>query len=133
MQCDECKFWIQNHCRRFPPTTLADSHCLGPFFGPWIWPEMRPVDWCGEFQLKETTESVLKELEKKLDEEMPTTTTPTDTERLDFFDNNHGWVFWVGLTRPDGSQTTWPVCAGDKVREEIDRAMRTQEHWSKKP
>lgn len=49
-QCHTCKFWqkrpdaddVMGHCHRYP----AVKH----WFWGWVFPEMSPNEWCGEYQ-----------------------------------------------------------------------------------
>lgn len=47
--CKDCRFFVQPHCRRFPPTRIAflkNGTALSDF------PTTLPTAWCGEFKSK---------------------------------------------------------------------------------
>ena len=66
-RCKNCQFWVRQaeedvsgQCRRFPPelpqieAQLEAMQATGasPFVG--VWPDTLGLDWCGEFQPRET-------------------------------------------------------------------------------
>jgi DNA-directed RNA polymerase alpha subunit len=66
-RCKNCQFWVRQaeedtsgQCRRFPPelpqleAQLEAMQATGasPFVG--VWPDTLGLDWCGEFQARET-------------------------------------------------------------------------------
>ena len=59
MRCDECRFWKQQNttvfegeCHRNPPVPVKIAYICS------YWPRCNRDDWCGEFQAKETGETV---------------------------------------------------------------------------
>lgn len=56
----------------------------------------------------------------------------TDKQRLDFL-QAQPFTKWVGYGNPDGGRTTWPVFQHGNLREEIDHAMDSFEHFQKPP
>jgi len=56
--CSQCRFFSNEHCRRFPPSHQIDaSDWHKQNYGTSIvhlFPRVYPSDWCGEFQPKET-------------------------------------------------------------------------------
>jgi DNA-directed RNA polymerase alpha subunit len=66
-RCKNCQFWmrqsdedVSGQCRRFPPQLpqiekqleAMEATGASPFVG--VWPDTLGLDWCGEFQARET-------------------------------------------------------------------------------
>jgi DNA-directed RNA polymerase alpha subunit len=74
-RCKNCQFWLRQseedvsgQCRRYPPdlpqieAQLEAMQATGasPFVG--VWPDTLGLDWCGEFQAKESDPAETREL-----------------------------------------------------------------------
>ena len=61
--CENCQFYRNSECRRFPPTVWGDSTSEYSCSYACNFPCVSKNDWCGEYRpTKESTEVLLKKL-----------------------------------------------------------------------
>ena len=54
IKCENCAFYEENKCRRYPPHAVSESYAEDYLSSVFFFPDVEEDDWCGEFRQKWT-------------------------------------------------------------------------------